>query len=85
MTHKVQVAWNTGLTKDTDERVAQRKSNNTWQENFKKTPEQIKSNIEVCNYQREYLCECKGRSPLTKINKIFYFNKAERTNDKYIY
>jgi group I intron endonuclease len=41
--NKGQVAWNTGLTKDKDDRVAQmyqnRKQHITWKENFKKTPE----------------------------------------------
>ena len=41
-THRGQVAWNTGLTKETDKRVAQmyknRKSCSTWKTNFKNTP-----------------------------------------------
>jgi len=42
-THKGQIAWNAGLTKNSDDRVAQmyinRKPHDTWKENFRKTPE----------------------------------------------
>jgi NUMOD3 motif len=49
-THKGQNAWNTGLTKNSDERIAQmyvnRKTHDTWKENFRKTPEREGKRLE---------------------------------------